>query len=168
MKRFPFLLFILLLLTATNCKIRYSFTGADVPAEANTLSVDYFPNNASLGGPNLGQTFTEDLRNLFLNQTNLDLVSENGDLQFEGSITGYNVEPIAIQGNETAAMNRLTIRVRVKYTNTIQPDKNFETTFSRFADFESSQNLASVEDELVEEINQQLVQDIFDRSLSNW
>lgn len=150
------------------CKVDYSFTGASIPAEAETLSVERFPNNAGLGPPSLGQTFTEDLRDRFMRQTDLTLVDKNGDLQYKGSIVDYEVEPVAVEGNEQASLNRLTITVRVRYKNTLEKKKNFEKRFSRFADFESGKSLSSVEDQLINEINDQLTQDIFDASLSDW
>ena len=103
-----------------------------------------------------------------LQQTRLDLLKKNGDLKFDGEIVGYDVQPIAVQGDETSALNRLTITVKVRYTNTFDRDKDFELNFSRFADYESTNDLASVEEALILEINDQLTQDIFDRSLGNW
>ena len=148
--------------------VSYTFTGASFDEDVKTISVAYFPNYAPLANPTLSQSFTEALKDIFINQTNLDLIQKNGDLQFEGSITGYRTSPIAITGNETAALNRLTITVKVKFTNTKDSERDFETTFSRFADYESSQSLAQVEDQLIEEINGQLTQDIFNKAASNW
>ncbi len=150
------------------CKVDYSFTGASIPPEAESLSVERFPNNAGLGPPTLGQTFTEDLRDRFMRQTDLTLVDKNGDLQYSGSIVDYEVEPVAVQGNEQASLNRLTMTVKVRYRNTLNQEKNFEKRFSRFADFEAGESLSSVEDQLIQEINDQLTQDIFDASLSDW
>lgn len=163
-----FLPFLILPFTTLACKVDYSFTGADVPAEAETISIDRFPNNAGLGPPNLGQVFTEDLRDLFMRQTSLELVSGRGDLQYEGEIVDYEIDPVAVQGDDQASLNRLTMTVKVRYKNTIEEEKDFEKNFSRFADFEGSESLAEVEEELVEEINDQLTQDIFDASLSDW
>ena len=148
--------------------VSYTFTGASFDEDVKTISVAYFPNYAPLANPTLSQSFTEALKDIFINQTNLDLIQKNGDLQFEGSITGYRTSPIAITGNETAALKRLTITVKVKFTNTKDSERDFETTFSRFADYESSQSLAQVEDQLIEEINGQLTQDIFNKAASNW
>jgi hypothetical protein len=152
----------------SSCKMNYSFTGASIPENVKTVSVQTFQSYAPLANANLSQTFTEALKNIFLSQTNLDLVAKDGDLQFEGSITGYNVTSVAIQGNETAALNRLTISVKAKFTNTKDKELNFETSFSRFLDYESSQNLASIEDDLIKDINEQLTQDIFNKAVSNW
>lgn len=164
----PAILFFLFPLLFLACKVDYSFTGASIPAKAETLSVERFPNNAGLGPPTLGQTFTEDLRDRFMRQTDLTLVDEKGDLRYKGSIVDYQVEPVAVQGNDQASLNRLTITVRVKYKNSLEQKKSFKKQFSRFADFESGQSISSVEEQLIQEINDQLTQDIFDASLSDW
>ena len=148
--------------------MNYSFNGASIPLEAKTVSVQYFSNNASLSPPTLSQVFTEALRDKLSTQTRLALVKNGGDLNFEGSITVYNTQPIAILGSDQAAMNRLTISVLVNYKCEFDEKKNFEQSFSRFVDYSSSKNLASVENELIEDINAQLVQDIFNRALNDW
>jgi hypothetical protein len=152
----------------SGCKVSYSFSGAAIPPEANTVSVLYFQNNASLAPPTLSQKFTEALRDRLSTQTRLALVSRGGDLSYEGSIIGYATAPIAIQSTDQAALNRLTITVSVKYTCAFDEKKNFEQTFSRFFDYPSTQSLASVEEQLMQEINDQLVQDIFNKSLNDW
>jgi hypothetical protein len=158
----------ILCLIFPSCKVNYSFTGASIPPDVKTVSVQYFPNNASVVQPTLSQSFTEALRDIFTSQTNLSLINKGGDLNFEGSITGYNVVPVAIQSNDAAALNRLTITVSVKFTNKKNEKQNFESSFSRFADFNSSQNLSAVEDQLIKDINNQLTQDIFNKSVTNW
>ncbi|MCO6499462.1 MAG: LptE family protein [Vicingus serpentipes] len=159
------LFFISILLS---CKVNYSFTGTSIPEDVKTISIKTFQNYAPLTNVNLTQTFTEALKDKFISQTNLNLVSADGDLQFEGAITGYDVTAVAIQGNETAALNRLSVTVKVKFTNLKDDKQDFETTFTRYADFESSQNLSSVEDALLIDINDQLTQDIFNKAVSNW
>jgi hypothetical protein len=146
----------------------YSFTGASIPPEAKTISIQQFPNNAPLVNPVLSQLLTDALRDKFSSQTNLSQIPVNGDLAFDGSITDYRTSPVAITGDETAALNRLTIAVRVTYTNRFDEKQNFETTFSRFEDYESSRALSEVEDQLMGEIIEALVQDIFNRSVVNW
>ena len=153
--------------TTQSCGV-YSFTGASIPPEAKTISIQQFPNNAPLVNPVLSQLLTDALRDKFSSQTNLSQVPVNGDLAFDGSITDYRTQPVAITGDETAALNRLTIAVRVTYTNRFDEKQNFETTFSRFEDYESTQSLSEVEEQLVSEIIEALVQDIFDRSVVNW
>ncbi len=156
------------LLLATGCKTSYSFSGAAIPPEAKTVSILYFANNASLAPPTLSQTFSEALRDIMSRQTRLALVTKGGDLNFEGSITGYGVAPQAIQSNDQAATNRLTITINVKYTCAFDEKKNYEQSFSRFADFPSSQNISAVESDLISTINSQLAQDIFNKTLNDW
>ena len=101
-------------------------------------------------------------------QTPLKLKKAEGDVQYSGSIVGFDVQPVSIQANETAALNRLTMTVAVTYINTLEPKLNTEFNVTRFADFDSSQDLVSVEQQLVGEISKQLAQDIFERTLGNW
>lgn len=151
-----------------NCRGGYSFTGADISADVKTITIRYFPNKASLVQPNLSNVFTEALKDKFLSQTNLEMVSADGDLIFEGEIINYTVSAQAFTGNETAALNRLTITVKVKFTNTKESHKSFETNFTRFADFESTLSLSAVEEELIRQICDELVTDIFNRAVANW
>lgn len=156
------------LLFTLSCRMSYSFTGASISPLVKTVSIDNFPNRAPLVVPTLSRSFTEALQTYFTSQTNLILVNQGGDLHLEGSITGYAVQPQAIQGNETAALNRLTITVKVIFTNRQDDSQNWESSFSRYLDYPSSQNLVSVQDALIEEINSQLVEDIFNKAVVNW
>lgn len=146
----------------------YSFTGASIPAEAKTVSVQYFPNQAQLVNPTLSSEFTETLRNAMMNQTTLDMVDSNGDIAFEGEIVDYKTTPVAITATQTAALNRLTITVNVRYINTIDESKNFETRFSHYEDYPSEQDLNSVQETLTPVIIEALVEDIFNKALVNW
>ncbi len=146
----------------------YSFTGASISPEVKTFSVQYFPNRASLVQPLLSQAITEKIKERFISQTSLRQVERDGDLQFEGYISDYKASPVAIQGTQTAALNRLTISVLVKFTNTKDDKQNFETTFTRYADYDSQKSLSEEEATLIDEINRQLVDDIFNKSVSNW
>jgi len=161
-------LFILVMMFFISCKTRISLSGASIPAEAKTTSVAFFTNNASLAPPSLPQVFTEKLRDMISQQTSLALVKQNGDLHFEGYIADYNVAPVAIQASDRAGSNRLTIAVNVKYVNKFDETKNFEQVFSRFADYSSSESLSSKEAELIQEINRQLTEDIFNKAFNNW
>lgn len=142
--------------------------GGTIDENIKTFSIDQFTNQASLGPSTIGFTFTEELRELFQSQTKLELVSTNGDLSYEGTISNYTIQPIALQGDQTASQNRLTITVKVTFVNQIQPEKNFDQSFSRFADYESAQDIGAVQDGLIEEIFDQLTQDIFDKTLGDW
>ncbi len=150
--------------------VSYSLSGASIPPEAKTVSVNYFQNNAPLINPLLGQTLTDELKDKFVSQTSLRLVNGVGDLHFEGEITGYDTKPMAIKENDVAAENRLTITIRVKYTNSKDPDAkfDFDKSFSRFENYSSTYDLSEVESELVEKIVIQLVEDIFNESVVNW
>jgi len=146
----------------------YSFTGASISADIETVSVDYFQNNASMVQPTLSNIMTEGLKDQFISQTNLSLTDAIGDLQFEGEITGYVVKPIAIQANETAAQNRLTISVKVTFTNNLDENQNYSQSFSHYADFDSSQDLSSIETELIDQIVEVLSENIFNKAVANW
>lgn len=146
----------------------YSFTGASVPPEAKTVSISLFPNKAELVQPSLSQTFTDALRDKFSSQTNLALIPRGGDLHFEGEITGYSTEPVAITGQQTAALIRLKVTVNVRYTNKFNAKDNFETNFTRFEDYSSSLNLNAVEADLISKITEALVEDIFNKAVVNW
>lgn len=157
-----------LMLSVVSCRMSYSFTGASISPNVKTVSINYFPNNAGLVVPTLSRTVTDALRDYFTSHTNLVLVNQAGDLNLEGAIIQYVVQPVAIQGNETAAMNRLTIGVSVKFTNKTDPKQNWETTFSRYQDYSSAFNLSSVQDGLIKDITDYLVQDIFNKAVVNW
>ena len=164
---------ILILLILNSCTINYSAnSGGNIPDDAKTFSVIYFENRAPLSSGIASQAFTEDLKDVFINQTKLSLQNEDGDLSFEGYISQYKVTPISIQaGNESnasAAKNRFTMAVKVTYINLLDEEKNFERTFSRFVDFDSSEDFSSIEDRLLDEVNEQLTQDIFNASVGDW
>ena len=156
------------ILVLSSCKIHYSFTGATQMADVKTVSIQTFRNNATLAPPILSQSFTEALKDIFTSQTNLGIISQNADLNFEGEVTNYITSPVAIQSNDQAALNRLTISVSVKFTNTKDEKQNFETTFSRYADYSSTQSLNAVQTQLIDDINKELVQDIFNKAMINW
>jgi hypothetical protein len=151
-----------------SCKAHFSLNGATIPPEAKTISVAFFTNNTTLGKPSMSQKFTEKLRDVVSSQTSLALMKQNGDLQFEGQITDYNIAPVAIQSTDAAALNRLTVSVNVKYTNKFDATKNFEQSFTRFTDYSATASLSAVEDELLTEINRQLTEDIFTKAFNNW
>jgi hypothetical protein len=162
------LLILLSTLVAFNSCGVYSFTGASISPDVKTFTVNYFENNSPLVNPNLSQVFTEALKEKVLVSTSLNLIKQNGDVEFEGQIVDYKTQPISITGNEIASQNRLTISVKVKFTNTKDETKNFETSFTRYADYNSTQNLTEVETNLVKQINTELVEDIFNKAFVNW
>jgi len=169
MKRIiEYILLLMLLIPVIGCKVNYSLSGASIPENVKTVSIEYFENQAALTNPNFPQIITEALRDKFLSQTRLKLVNSDGDVHFRGFITAYQSAPVAVSGNDQASLNRLTISVGVSYENKLDENQNFNQSFTRFADFAASQNLSSVEDALMNEIAGQLVQDIFNRAFLNW
>jgi len=157
----------LILLSLTNCGI-YSFTGGDT-GNAKTIQINYFPNNAILVEPGLSQRFTQELQDLFLRQTNLSLVTSNGDLFFEGEITNYRITPMTATAEQTAAQSRLTIVVNVRFYNKLDEKKDFEKNFTHFSDFDANAQLTgSVLDAALDEIFDRITQDIFNASVANW
>lgn len=150
------------------CTVNYSMGGANIEPDVKTITIDRIPNRAPSGPPGLSQLFTNKLKDKFQSQTSLKFVDSRGDLQFSGEITDYSTQPQAVTGDEKASMTRLTINVHIKYTNQKYPDKSFESNFSQYEDFESSQNLSSVEDQLVEDISEKLIDDIFNKAVVNW
>jgi hypothetical protein len=170
MKRFVliFNIFIIALFILEGCTGGYSFTGASIPPDAKTISIQNFPNYASLVNPQLSRVLTDGLRNAFSSQTSLNLVDYDGDLDIKGEITNYTMQPTAITGNDQAAMNRLTITIKVVFVNTKDPNANFEQSFSRYKEFSAQMNFSSVESSLVEEIVNELIDDVFNKAVVNW
>ncbi|MFN8166252.1 MAG: LptE family protein [Bacteroidia bacterium] len=162
------ILFALPLLLLSSCHVNYSMTGASISPDTKTINIKYFPKTAALGPPSMSQTFTEKLKDKFQNNTSLSLVNTKADLTLEGTITGYVISPQNIQSNEQAAQNRLTITVSVKFTNIKNEKQNFESSFSRYADYDSNQNISSVEESLINTIYEQIVDDIFNKAVINW
>ena len=158
---------LLFIICQSGCKVGYSFTGASISPKIKTVSVKYFQNTTPFN-PTLSQTFTQKLKDKFMSQTNLSFVDKDGDLQFEGQITDYTNQPTAIQGSQVAAQNRFTITVKVKFTNTVEEKLSYETPFSKYLDYPSTKSFPSVEGDLVTQITDQLVQDIFNKAVINW
>ena len=175
MKLVSCLIVILLSLMLSSCGI-YKFSGASVSPEVKTVAITVFENNARLVVPNLSQKLTEGLKDQVLNGTSLSYVPdpEKADIIFEGTITDYTVQPVAITGGTganaqtTSEQTRITITVNVKFTN-VKEGKNWENSFSRYADFDNSrQSLQGVEQSLIDDIDKQLIQDIFNKAFVDW
>lgn len=163
-----FLILSLVTLLFQGCKVSYSFTGADI-GNSQTFQVNNFVNNAAIVEPRIAREFTLDLQDILLNQTSLSIVTNNGDLVYEGEIVQYYVSPITATSNSTAAQNRLTIAVNVRFFNTLEPEKDFEERFSFYFDYSgSAQLIGSQLDDALEVIFERITQDIFNKSLANW
>lgn len=165
---------LLLITSLTGCGV-YSFTGASLGPEVKTITIDNFYNDAGGGPPNMSQVFTEEVRDYYQANTNLALVPENGDLIIEGAITRYEFVPVAPRASgsndvaDVAGLIRLNITVTASYINTYNDEFNFDNkSFTFFADFSSERDPSSVEDELIEEIFDQIIFDIFTATVANW
>ena len=164
--------FFSLFVVVVGCKF-YSFTGASIPENAETVQVNLFLNDAanSIGStfePGLDRDFTNVMQEVLLNQTNLELTGANGDLIYEGEITEYRVTPTTATAQQTAAQNRLTVSINVRYINTNNEEDNFEKRFSHFYDFPDTAQLQSVKADAHDEIFERITQDIFNESLAKW
>jgi len=159
------IIIILSILVLQSCKVNYSLSGGNLEG---TLTIKDFPNRAPIVNPDLSQMFTEDFKDKFVSQTSLELTTGFGDYNFEGEITDYSTKALAITGNETAALNRLSITIRVKFSNSKDPKNDFDQPFTRYEDFDSSVSLDAVEAELSKTIVEQIIEDIFNKSVVNW
>jgi hypothetical protein len=161
-----------LLMATTSCGV-YSFQGTST--NAKNISIEEFYNNTDLGPANLGQTFTNRLKDYFIQNTNLSVVQSNAELQLEGVLTEYKISPIAPTSSgddsriNSASSTRLTIVVKVNYVNTLDETMSFkDRNFSFFKDFSNDQNLADIEEQLIRQIFDQISLDIFNASVANW
>jgi hypothetical protein len=167
-----FFLFLFLLAGTASCGV-YSFRGATT--NASNISIAEFYNNTDLAPPTIGQSFTNRLKDYMIQNTNLSVVQDNGELQLDGTITGYTLTQIAPTASgsndrgDLAASTRFTITVRVTYVNTLDESMSFkDKTFSFFKDFSNDQNFSDLEESLTRQIFDQLALDIFNASVANW
>ncbi|MCQ2973854.1 MAG: LPS assembly lipoprotein LptE [Bacteroidales bacterium] len=170
MKHFKVLIIVILALLSLGlfqgCGI-YSFTGASY-GSAKTFTVENFVNKATYVNPTLATKITEDLKDRFMSQTPLALVTSGGDLNFSGTITGYKISSQDISSKGTATKNRLTISIKVTFTNETDSENDFEKTYSRYSEYDVKNTFNSVESSLVDEIITLIIDDIFNDSVVNW
>ena len=163
------LLTVAIITTACGYKVTYNLSGGSIPPEAQTFSVAYVPNNAPRVAPTLSNALTEGLRDKFSRQTRLQQVEEGGDFAFEGEITNYASTTASVSSGDYALQNRLTITVKVNFQNAVDQTLSFSNkTFSSYADYDSSQLLIDVQDQLIEDIVEDLVNDIYMAAAGNW
>lgn len=167
LRPFKLLVFTFILLAVNACGF-YTFSGADT-GNAETFQVNFFRNEAPIVEPGIDRTFTLQLQDFIQNQTKLGLNNSNGDLIYEGEIVEYYIAPMTATSQNTAAQNRLTIAVNVRYTNTLNHEEDFEKKFSFYFDYPANQQLTGgTQDEAINEIFTRITQDIFNESLTNW
>jgi len=166
---------IILLLLATivammpSCLISYKFNGASIDySKTKTISIAEFPNNAALVNPLLSNALSEGIREIYSRQTRLQLLPKNGDMEVEGEITDYALTPMAISADSYAAETKLTLTIRVRFTNNKAPEENFEKTYSAFQTFNSSRLLTEVQDELCSIMITELAENIYNDTVARW
>ncbi|MFZ1635122.1 MAG: LptE family protein [Chitinophagales bacterium] len=163
---YGFLLMCCLSLISATCNV--SLSGAKIPLDVKTLTINYFPNQAALVAPALSQTFTEALKDKFLRESDLTLADNGGDWELSGAIVKYESTPIAPTGTETTALNRLSITIKVDFISRKNETENWNQTFMRYEDFESTKTLSQVEGELLPKLSEQLADDIYQKLTQNW
>lgn len=170
MNRFRTILAALLFAGLAGCgvSVKYSLSGASIPPDARTFSVAYFPNNATMVSPILSSTMTDALVDIFTRRTRLMQIDDGGDFAFEGEIVNYTSTTASVSSDDYALQNRLTITVKVRFTNALDESQSWNKTFSAYEDYDSSLLLTEVEGELIPQIVDKLATDIFMASASNW
>ena len=164
-----FIRLLILILLTTSCSVKYSLTGASISPETKTFQVNYFQNNAPLIEPGIERDFTNKLIDLLINQTSLELVKSNGDLTYEGEIVEYRISPTTATANNTAAQNRLTVGVNIRFYDKNDSEADFEKRFSFYYDYPgNAQLIGSQKDIAIEEIFERITQDVFNASLAKW
>ena len=158
-----------LALLVSACSISYKFNGASIDyTKVKTITIQDFPNQAPLVYPQLSQLFTEGLKDIYVRQTRLEMVNNNGDLELEGEITGYDLSNTAVKEDAYASLTKLTVTVRVRYSNRVNPDEDFEQSFSAYREFDANTMLEQVQEELCTEIIEELVDQIYNATVANW
>ena len=148
--------------------VHYSFSGTSIQPDVKTVVIHYFEYKALKVNPSLSNDLTEAMKDKFRKLTKLEQVDLDGDIELEGSVTGYEVRASAVTADEVAAQNRLTVTVKLKFTNRKYPEEDFEKDFSAYADYDSTNSLDAVEASLCEEIVDKLVEDMFNASVAQW
>lgn len=160
---------LILFLIASSCSVKYSLTGASIGPETKTFQVNYFQNNAPLIEPGIERDFTNKLIDLLINQTSLELVKSNGDLTYEGEIVEYRISPTTATANNTAAQNRLTVGVNIRFYDKNDSETDFEKRFSFYYDYPGNvQLIGGQRDTALDEIFERITQDVFNASLAKW
>ncbi len=163
--------YILLLcaLLLSSCTVSYKFNGASIDySKTKSISVADFPNNAALVNPTLSVNLSEGIRDIYSRQTRLQVLRSGGNLELEGEITGYALTPMAITADSYAAETKLTMTVKVRFTNNVAPEESFEKTYTAFQTFNSNQLLTDVQDELCNTMIQEIAENIYNDTVARW
>ena len=159
--------FVFMLLSS--CSISYKFNGASIDyAKVHSISIADFPNNAALVYTQLSNNLSEGIRDIYSRQTRLTILSKGGDMELEGEITGYTLTPMAIQADSYSAETKLTMTIKVRFTNNVNPEESFEKTYSAFQTFDSSQLLSDVQEELCNVMITEIAENIYNDTVAKW
>ncbi|MBK21472.1 MAG: hypothetical protein CMP63_04025 [Flavobacteriales bacterium] len=151
---------------ALGCKVTYSFRGGEIPGQ--TFSIESFTNTATLVNPNLAIVIQDELQEKFSNESNLKYTDGIGDAHFTGAIINYSITPVQGTGAETVALNRLTIKIKVSYANSENNNQDFDQTFEMYDDFESTDDFSAIEDKLMKSISEKLIDQIYQKTMTEW
>jgi len=152
-----------------SCSISYKFNGSSIDyTKTRTISISDFPNTAELVFQPLSQEFSEALRDTYTKQTRLQLLKRGGDLHLEGEIVGYQLTPLAISADSYASQTKLTLTIKVRFTNNKNPEEDFEKSYSTFQTFDSSLILTSVQDALMKQMITDIVDNIYNDTVAKW
>jgi hypothetical protein len=146
----------------------YSFSGTSIQPDVNTITINFFEYRALRVNPSLSNDLTEAIRNQFRRMTRLEQVDLDGDMELSGQITGYEITPAAVTADEVAARNKLTVTVKVQFTDKLHPEENFDKSFSAYSEYDSTNTIDAVESGLCAEIVEKLVEDIFNAAVAQW
>lgn len=164
-----FLLLAVLIFTFSSCTISYKFNGASIDyTKTRSISIADFPNTAELVHPPLSQEFSEKLRDVYTKQTRLQVLKKAGDMHLEGEITGYQLTPMAISADTYASETKLTITIKVRFTNNKNPTEDFEKTYSAYQTFDSNLMLNDVQDELLKTMIDEITDNIYNDTVARW
>ncbi len=167
--RFAIIVIVTVLLPLVmGCRIQYSFSGTSIQPDVKTFTVEYFENKALRINPSLANTLSEALIDKYRKLTPLEMLEEGGDIVVYGVITNYDTKPIAVTADEVASQNRLSVTLKLTYSNRLHPEEDFEKSFSAYADYDSMQSFDAVEAQLCDDIIEILVEDIFNATVANW
>ena len=163
------LLVLIFIVPIAGCTVSYTLNGASIDyTKVRTISVKDFPNQAPMVYPPFSQRFTEDLRDKYIRQTRLQMLSDGGDMDVEGEIINYDLTQMNVKEDAFASQSQLNVTVRVRFTNRSNPDEDFERTFSANRPFSNDQMLQDVQDELCAEIIKEIVDQIYNATVANW
>ncbi len=170
MKKSVILIFCLFVMLLSGCTISYKMNGTVIDYnKVHSIAIQDFPNRAAMVYAPLAIKFNEEIRDTYTRQTRLNMVRQNGDLELEGEITGYDLTPMAISSDNTmASETRLTIRINVRYVNNTDHEEDFERSYSAYRNFDSNILFTDVQDQLIEEIIKEICENIYNDTVANW